>query len=161
MPDADGFTPHRMISFGFGIILVGDRRHLAVERHVRGSRSARRRRARQPRRAEAAPQLCVEVVLSQQPVRAAVGIGRIDAAAVPCAFARCIDRQSARARWSHVDALEAALRPCVRLRTAGVEQAIRAVDTLAELSDLGADEPPPVTGFAGSVERDDLALPHW
>ena len=42
MPDADGLTPHRTISAALGIVLVGDRRHLAVERHDWPRRSARR-----------------------------------------------------------------------------------------------------------------------
>ena len=53
-PDADGFTPQSTISCGVGIVLVGDRRHLAVERllaapvgaahTVRASRDAPKRR---------------------------------------------------------------------------------------------------------------------
>ena len=56
------------------IVLVDDRRHLAVERLV--GRAGRRGadRPRQPRRAEPPPQLRVEVVLRQQAVRAAVRV---------------------------------------------------------------------------------------
>ena len=72
MPDADGLTPHSTISARLGVVLVGDRRHLAVER-LRG-RAGRRRahRAREARRAEAPEEQRVERVLRQQAVRAAV-----------------------------------------------------------------------------------------
>ena len=133
MPDADGFTPHRMISLRFGIVLVGDRRHLAVERHV--GRAGRRGadRARQPRRAEAAPQLRVDVVLREQAVRAAVGVGqdRLGAAPSPCACSNRVAISSSAS--SQVDALElpGALAAAADRR---VEQAIGSVDALAELA---------------------------
>src|SRR5437899_5599085 len=57
-----------------GIILIDDGRHLAVERHVGGARWRRADRARKPRRAEAPPQLRVDVVLRQQTVRSTVGV---------------------------------------------------------------------------------------
>src|SRR5207249_1877330 len=51
---------------GFRIILIRDRGHLAVQRLVGGARRCRTDRARELRRAEAPPQLRVEIVLRQQ-----------------------------------------------------------------------------------------------
>src|SRR5206468_625841 len=53
----------------FWIILVGHRRHLAVERHIGCTRGCRAHGSRQTRRAGPAPELGVEVVLRQQPAR--------------------------------------------------------------------------------------------
>ena len=58
------------------IVLVGDRRHLAVEPQVRRASRRRAHRARKPRCAEPPPQRRVEIVLRQQTVRAAVGVGQ-------------------------------------------------------------------------------------
>ena len=69
------------------VVLVGDRRHLAVERHVRRAGRRRADRAREARRAEAPEQLRVEVVLRQQAVRAAVGERQDRLAARIVAFA--------------------------------------------------------------------------
>ena len=59
---------------GLGVVLIGDRRHLAVERHVGRAGRRRAHRARESRRAEPPPQRRVEVVLRQQAVRAAVRV---------------------------------------------------------------------------------------
>ena len=59
---------------GFRNVLVGNRRHLAVERHVRRAGRSGADGAREARRAEAPPQLGVEIVLRQQAVGAAVRI---------------------------------------------------------------------------------------
>ena len=58
----------------FDVILIADRRHLAVERHVCRARRRRAQRAIEPGCADAPPELRVEVVLGQQAVRSAVGI---------------------------------------------------------------------------------------
>ena len=97
---------------GFGIVLVGDRRHLAVERHVGRAGRRRAHRARQPRRAEAPPQLRVEVVLGQQAVRAAVGVGQNRRAAVRRPSRAEIASATSSSASSHEHALEPALALC-------------------------------------------------
>ncbi len=57
-----------------GVILVGDRRHLAVERQIGGAGRRGADRARQPRGAEPPPQLRIDVVLREHAVRSAVRI---------------------------------------------------------------------------------------
>ena len=116
------------------IVLVGDRRHLAVERHVGRAGRRRAHRARQPRRAEAPPQLRVEVVLRQQAVRAAVRV-RQDRFGAACVALRRSnrDRRSARAlrptstrlNWPVAFAAAAHRR---------IQQPVGAVDALAELA---------------------------
>ena len=138
MPDADGFTPQRTISLRLGIVLVGDRRHLAVERHVRRAGRRRAHRAREPRRAEAPPELRVEVVLRQQAVRSAVGVRQDRRAAVrrPSPARIAIGDELERFVPRHALELPVALAALADRR---IEQAIRPVDALAELPHLRAD----------------------
>ena len=141
-----------------GEILVGHRRHLAVERHVRGTRGRSAQRARQARRAEAPPECRVEIVLREQTVRTAVRKGQDRGAAVP-GLRRLHALDNHLERFVPGSAFEAAF-SFAALTDCRVEQAIRTVDTLAELADLGADEAAGHGVSGGSVERDDLAVLH-
>ena len=98
----------------FRIVLVGDRRHLAVQRHVRGAGRRRAHGAREPRRAEAAPQLSRRGC----PASAARSIrrrryGRIDSP--PRSPSRCSNRvDDELERFVPRHALESCPRPCGR-----------------------------------------------
>src|SRR6185436_15750638 len=138
-----------------GEIFVGDRRHLAVERHVRGTRGRSAERARQARRAEATPECGVEIVLREQTVRTTVRIGQDRGAAVPgLRLLHALDNHLE--RFVPRGAFEAAF-SLAALTDCRVEQAIWTVDTLAEPADLCADEAAGHGVSSGSVDRDDLA----
>ncbi len=68
---------------GVHVVLIGDRRHLAVEGGGGRAGGRRAQRAREPRGAVAAPEPRVEVVLRQQPVRSAVRDRQDGGGAVP------------------------------------------------------------------------------
>ena len=142
----------------FGVVLIRDRRHLAVERHVGGAGRRRADRARQARGAEAAPQLGVEVVLRQQAVRAAVRVGQDGFAARFSLGALHLVRDELE-RFVPRGALELALALAPRADRR-IEQAIRTVHALAELPDLRADVAVGDRILARSVDRDDLAVLH-
>ena len=139
------------------IILVGDRRHLAVERQVGGAGRRRADRPRQARRAEPPPQLRVEVVLRQQSVRAAVRIRQNRRAAVlGFGTTEPIDRRARALRPA--DALERAVAFRSDARSPGYSRIRSApVDALAELADLRADEAAGDRILLRAVDLDDLA----
>ena len=142
----------------FRIVLVGDRRHLAVQRHV--GRAGRRRadRAGEARRAEAPPQLRVDVVLREQAVRPAVGV-RQDRLGAGVGLRLLESRGDELDRFVPGHALELA-RPLAPAADGRIEQAIRAVDALAELAHLGADVAVGDRVLARAVDLHDLALLH-
>ena len=82
---------------GVDVVLVGHRRHLAVERHVGRAGRRRAHRPRQSRRPEPPPQRRVEVVVGEQAIRSAVGERQNRLGTRPCDRARASDRRSGRA----------------------------------------------------------------
>ena len=141
-----------------GVVLIRDRRHLAVERHVGGAGRRRADRAREARRAEAAPQLRVDVVLREQAVRPAVRVGQ-DRLGAGVAFACSKARGDELDRFvpRHARELAGAFASAA---DGGVEQAIGSVDALAELPHLRADVAVGDRVLARSVDGDDLAVLH-
>ena len=137
MPDAEGLTPHEQDQAGLGIVLVDDRRHLAVERLV--GRAGRRgaHRAGEARGAEPPEEDRVGVVLGQVAVRSAVAQRQDGLAA----------RLGADRREPLGDPVEGVvpahpLEPALALGAAahGREvQPVVAVDAAIEAPDLGAD----------------------
>ena len=158
MPDTLGIHAPRDDHLRVGIVLVADRRHLAVEALVRRAGRRRAHRAQQPRRAEAAEQDRVGVVLRQESVRAAVAErqDRLGAAAVARRQHLLRDQIE---RIVPGDALEQAraFRAAPHRR---IEQAIVAVDALVEAADLGADVAVGDVVFFGAVDLGDAPAAH-
>ena len=141
-----------------GVILVGDRRHLAVERQIGGAGRRGADRAREPRGAEPPPQLRVDVVLREHAVRSAVRIrqDRLGARGRLGLFEAGCDQLD---RFVPGDARELA-GAFASAADGGVQQAIGSVDALAELAHLGADVAVGDRVPARPVDRDDLAGVH-
>ena len=120
-----------------GIVLVGHRRHLAVERHVRGACRRRAERPCQPRRAPAPPERGIEVVLCHQSIRSAIGVGkdRLTSGGGLCCL-HPIDDALEGFVPGHPPEPAFALAPYA---DAGVQQSIGSVNTLSEAAHLGAD----------------------
>ena len=142
----------------FRIVLVGHRRHLAVQRHVGRAGRGRADGARQARRAEAAPELRVEVVLREQAVRPAIRVGQ-DRLGSRAGFRGHEARGDELDRFRPRHALELA-GAFASVADGGMEQAVGTVDALAEFPHLRADVAVGDRILARSVDRDDLALLH-
>ena len=159
MPDADGFTPQSTIELRVRVVLVGDRRHLAVERRVRRAGRRRADGAREARRAEAPPERRVEVVLREQAVRAAVRVGQDRGAADARHRASGTVRATSSSASSHVTRVNSAF-ALAALAHGGIEQAIRAVHALVELPHLRADVAVRHRVLA-SIRRSRRCVPCW
>ena len=144
---------------GFRVVLIRDRRHLAVERHVGGAGRRGADRARQTRRAEPAPQLRVDVVLRQQAVRSAVRIrqNRLAPPALRLRGAHLLGDQLERFVPRHALELAFALAAFAHRR---IEQPVGSVHALAEFPHLRADEAVGDRVSARAVDVDDAPAPH-